>query len=156
MGDLASWVGVVIASGSLVVAIIALLKRSRAQQEAKDVQRRLVAIEEQRESERRAQAQRAVLRPALCKTGSADCRLYLSNAGPVEARNVKVLLNGKPLNEHPAALPNDTLPALIGPESQVSCPMVFAIGTPLPPFEIEITWEDDSGHPGLYKGMLTF
>jgi len=155
MGDLSDWVGVLIGAGSLVVAIIALRRSGRATAEANAVQRRLVAIEEQRESERRAQAQRAVLRPALRKTGTSDYRLCVENAGASVARNLRVLLDGKPFIEHDAAVANDTLPDLVGPHSEVSCLLGLHMQC-APPFHIEMTWDDDSGQPGLYKGTLTF
>jgi len=156
MGDLASWVGIVIAAGSLVVAIVALRRSGRAAAEANAVQRQLVAIEEQRESERRAQAQKAALRPTLRKTGTSGYRLFVENSGSSAAQNVRVALGGKPLCEHPAAVRNDSLPSLIAPESEVSCLMAFSSSTPHPPFETEIAWEDGSGQPGSYSGTLTF
>ncbi len=155
MGDLAGWVGVVIAGGSLVVAIVALRRSARAAAEANAAQRRLVAIEEARESERRTQSQRALLRPSLRKTGKSDYRLCVSNAGASAARDLRIMLDGKPLAEHDAAVTGDTLPDLVGPHSEVTCLLALHMQC-APPFQIELAWKDDSEQPGSFKGTLTF
>jgi hypothetical protein len=148
-------IGVVIAAGSLIVAIIALLKSLGAQKEANEVQRRLVGIEEKREIDREGQARKAVLRPSLRKTDKASYRLQIANDGMEEARNVRVLLDGQPSSKHCTAVGGDTIPALIGPNSTVSCLLAVHMQC-APPFDIEISWEDDSGDAGSFKGVLTF
>lgn len=155
MGDVASWLGVLVAAGSLCVAVIALRRSGRAAAEANDVNRRMVAIEEQRESERRANAQRAVLRPSLRKSGTSSYRLVVENAGASAARNVDVRLDGKPFGEHDAAIQNDTLPTMVGPSSEVTCLLGLHLQC-APPFQIEMTWDDDSSERGRYEGTLTF
>ena len=148
-------VGVVIGAGSLAVAIIALRKSLGAQKEANKVQLRLVEIEEQREVERISQAKRAILRPSLRKTDKASYRLCIVNEGMAEARDVRVQLDGQPLDTHCTAVGRDTIPAIIGPNSMVSCLLAIHMQC-APPFDIEISWEDDSGDLGSFKGVLTF
>jgi hypothetical protein len=155
VGDFASWVGVVVSAGSLVVATIALRRSGGAAAEANAVQRRLVAIEEGRESERRTQSQTAVLRPALRKTGKSTYRLCVTNAGASAAKDLQVRLDGKPLAEHDAAVANNALPSLVGPHSEVACLLGLHLQC-APPFQIHMTWHDDSGEQGRYEGTLTF
>ena len=154
MGDEATLAGVVVSGAALVVSIFALIKSSRAQLEANDAQKRIVEIEENRERDRLAATQRAELRAELRKTAKSTDRLYVINDGTAPARNVVVLLDGKPLSDHPVAVKGDELGAVIGPKSETSCIMGMDMGC-APPFEIEISWEDDSNEPQSYKSTLT-
>jgi len=138
MPEVASWAGVIVAALSLVVYVVT------------------VSIGWwQREQDRRLSAQRASLRPELRKTNRDSYRLYLVNEGKAEARNVRVMLGGKPLSEHPAAVQGDDMPTRIGPNSEVSCLLAITLGC-APPFEIEVRWDDDSGADHTYRGTLTF
>jgi len=153
--DLAAWASVLVATGSLVVAIIALIKSGRAQHRATDAQQRIVKIEEQREQNRRAQALQAILRPELRKTGRNSDRLYIVNQGAAEARNIRVEMDGKPLAEHPAAVRNDPMPDFVGPDSEIGCLLAFHMQC-TPPFDLKITWDDDSGKDRIYRTTLTW
>ena len=152
MCDYASWAGIVVGLGSLAVSIIAVVKSSRAQHEANDVNRRLVEIEEKREQDRLAGSTRAELRAELRITARNTTRLYVINYGLAEARNVTVTLDKKPLAKHEAG--GDELASTIGPKSEVSCILMTHMMC-APPFGIEITWEDDSGEPRSYSSTLT-
>ncbi|MBT9143080.1 MAG: hypothetical protein DDT32_01483 [Syntrophomonadaceae bacterium] len=143
-----------IAVCSLVVSTVAIYMSWKASREANAAQRRIVDIEEQREQERRLSALQALLRPQLRKTEKGSDRLYLVNSGKAEARNVRVELDGVPLNKHRAAVVGNDIPAHIGPNSEVSCVLAFTFGC-APPFKIEIKWEDDSGMGRIYRGTLT-
>jgi hypothetical protein len=155
MGDIVSWVGVVIAALSLLVAIVAIVKSGRAQHEANAAQRRIVEIEEQREQTRQADLTQAKLRPALRKDGNTDI-LYVKNIGAAEARNIRVELDGRPLSEHPVKPLLYPMPALAGPDSEISCPLNTNLDTPDPPWEIKITWDDASGKDRTYCSTLTW
>jgi hypothetical protein len=155
MGDAASWAGVIIAMGSLIVAIIAMRKSFHAEQEAIAAQRRIVEIEEWREKERRLDALQAKLQAELREMGNGSERLYLVNLGRAEARNVKVSFDGKPLEEHCASVGGDSLPSLVGPGAEVSC-LVSITNVCAPPFQCEVRWDDDSGLDRLYRTTLTW
>ena len=152
MSDATSWVGIGIGVSSLIISIIAVWKSSWAQSEIVAAQKRIVAIEEQREKERHRRLLQAQLQPRLDKE---SYRLYLSNSGNAEAYNVKVILDGKPLNEHCAAVKHDGIPTRIGANSEVSCLLNITFGC-APPFEIEVEWDDASGTGRIYHGTLTF
>lgn len=154
MGDAASWVGIIIAMGSLVVAIIAMRKSLDAQREANSAQRRVVEIEEGRERQRRLASLQAKLRAELRGVRGAD-RLYLVNDGEAEARNVQVRLDGKPFAEHCAVIGDSSLPMFVGARAEVSC-LLAIYQQCAPPFECEIRWDDDSGTDRSYRTTLTF
>ncbi|MBT9281106.1 MAG: hypothetical protein KM312_00275 [Hydrogenibacillus schlegelii] len=148
MSDILSWVSIFIAVGSLVVSILSLISNHLNQ-------RRIVAIERQRQREKELTALQASLRPELRKTEKGSYRLYLVNSGMAEARNVRVNLDGVALNEHPVAVRGNKIPTRVGPNSEVSCVLAITLNC-APPFEIEIEWEDDSGMNPSYRSTLTF
>lgn len=155
MSDAASWAGVIIAIGSLIVSIIALIKSLRAQREANGVQRRVVEIEERREQERRLALRQAQLRPELKKTGSGSYRFCLTNHGMAEARNVQVALDGVRLSDHRTAIRGNELPSLVGPGAEVGCILLISMDC-TPPFQVDVRWDDDSGVGRSYRTTLTF
>jgi hypothetical protein len=149
-GNASDW----ISAGSLVVAISALVVSVFANRKANANQQRLVEIEEQRENDRQIQKLSAQLRPELRRTGKGE-RLVIINQGNAEARNVRVTMDGKPLSEHKASVSNDRLPDMVGANSEISCLLALAMGC-TPPFDVDVTWDDDSGDGKRYKTTLTF
>jgi hypothetical protein len=147
--------GIVVAAGSLTVAIIALRKSLATQTEATDVQRRLVQIEENREADRIHHRRKASLRLDLRHTEQGSYRLYVVNDGESQARNVSVLFEGSPIEDHCSGVQGSRLPADVGARSEVSCLLAFSHQC-APPFPVELSWDDDSGEPGSYKGSITF
>jgi hypothetical protein len=98
----------------------------------------------------------ADVRPELRDNGTHDYRLYLMNHGSATATNVRVKINGVPIERCDAAVIGDVLPSLIGPNGgQVSCIMNITHAH-APPFSIEVRWDDDSGKEGCYRGTLSF
>ncbi len=154
MGDAASWAGVVIATVSMVVSIIAILKSNKAQEEANAAQRRIVEIEQHRELDRRLDSLRAKLRPELRKNGPTSYRFYLVNNGLAEARNIRIKMDGRPMAEHPAGR-FEKMPSIVGPSSEISSIIGITLACK-PPFDLEIWWDDDSGTDRTYRTTLTF
>ena len=151
MADLFS---LLISALSFVVSGLATWIAWKAHRENVGLQQRMLEIEEQRERDRRLSASQARLYPKLREVSSSSCRLYLVNSGMAAARNVRVMLDDKPLADHPAAVQDDPMPTEVGPNSEVSCLLGcdFKCG---PPFQIEVHWEDDSGSDRTYRGILT-
>ncbi len=77
--------------------------------------------------------------------------LRLYNYGEVEARDVRVSISG---NRAPKILGDTTSPVRIGPSSYIQYPLAITFGMS-PPWDLEITWVDDSGEPGTYRTTLT-
>jgi len=154
MSNFVSWGSLLVSFCSLVVSIIALWKSSRAQDEANELQRKLVCIEEQREYDRKAELLQANLYAELIKI-NRSYRLCLVNSGKAEARNIRIKLDGVPLDNHCAAVKGISIPSYIGPNSEVSFPLAISLDCS-PPFEIEVKWDDDYSQDRVYKNTLMF
>jgi hypothetical protein len=133
MSDFVSWGSLLISFCTLVVSIIAFWKRER---------------------DRRIELLQANLYAILIKVGKSD-RLLLVNSGKAEARNIRIKLNGVPIEDHCAFLKGMTIPSYIGPTSQVSFPLGISHDCS-PPFEIEVQWDDDYRQDRVYKSTLMF
>lgn len=157
-------------SPSLIISIIAVVISAIAigvsiwtHNRNHKLQARIVALEEAREKDRLAEKQKAnliakIIKEALPRSGSIkiDTNYYLQieNKGSSEARDVKVVLDGKPLLEHPTILKNIKEITQVGPNTDFRYLLVLSTQG-RPPSNIEITWEDDSGEPGKYSTTLT-
>lgn len=81
--------------------------------------------------------------------------LRIENQGSSEARDVRVILNDKPLLEHGRVLTNQQEEIqLIGPKSHIDYLMALDFGFS-PPFKVSLTWIDDSGEQGSYRTIVT-
>ena len=80
--------------------------------------------------------------------------LDIKNNGESEARNIKTMIDDKPLIEHPVIPQNIKEITLVGPHSFIRYSMAVTMGN-TGPFDIKISWEDDSGEPGFYRTILT-
>jgi len=146
---------------SVCIAGLALVQSRRATREANELmkqqvalQDRLTQIEHSREHAKLMQALRAIIRAELRNTDRGNWRLFVTNSGKGAARNVTILLGGKPLLEHPAIPRDEEEVKLIGPESDISYCMVVNSSCQ-PPFEFSVTWDDESGEQGQYTTTLT-
>ena len=143
-----------VSARSLVVAIIALILSTRSHRKSNSTQQQLFEIEKQRQNDRQEQKLSAQLFTELLKKGNSY-RLVLINRGYAEARNIRVMMDGMPLAEHKVAVSNDSLPDVVGANSEVSCLLGISHEN-VPPFKIEVKWEDDSGNDKEYRTTLTF
>ena len=80
--------------------------------------------------------------------------LVIENNGETEARNIKTMIDGKPLLEHPVIPQNEKEITQIGPHSFIRYNMAVTMGQ-AGPYDIEINWEDDSKELGFYSTILT-
>jgi hypothetical protein len=151
---MAAWAGVGISASSIVVAIIALKRSSKAHRETIDIQKKVVKIEEERESDRKRRSKSAVLKAEMRETSKGGNRLYVINSGEAGARNVKVWMDGKPLNEHRASVKGSEIPTLIGPHSEGSCFLALTLACS-PPFDLKINWDDDYDEHREYRSTVT-
>jgi hypothetical protein len=152
----------IIAAVSLVVAIVLGIKHYRLGQRNKVLQERLLALEETREQDRVRENTEASLVADIQRGGRSGTTWLLSieNKGRSEARDITVLLGGQPILEHPGVAPatkqglNKEVRRLPGGSRfrYVLAPTLRC----RPPWELEITWADDSGRPRSYCTTLTF
>lgn len=134
---------------ALAVSVWAAYLSRKAHREAV----KLARIEERREADRLKLARRAVLRAKLLSDLNGGHRLCVDNRGQSEARGIRIIMDGKPLGEHPAVHSGLEIPEVMEPGSEISWHVVTFDSSP--PFKIEILWEDDSGDPGRYRATLT-
>lgn len=127
------------------------------------LQARIVALEEAREKDRLAEKKKANLTAKITKEElrrSSTSRIYwqyhlvVENKGLSEARDIEIILAGKPILEHPAIPQGTDEITRVGPNSSIQYLLAPSMGN-YPPFDIEITWEDDSGEVGEYSTTLT-
>jgi hypothetical protein len=150
---IAEFLTFLVAVCALFVSIWAVCSSKRANRKATETQARLLGIEEQRDADRLTQARQAALRAALRSDLTGGHCLHISNRGRGAARRIQILMDGKPLDEHPAVHSGVRIPEVIEAGSEISR-HVFTCDSN-PPFEVEITWEDDSNVPGRYQTTLT-
>lgn len=161
MSRVITWI---ISGLSLVVAIIAICVSIWTHKRSHKLQARIVALEEAREKDRLAEKQKANLTAHITKEEISRTRtsriytkyyLVIENKGLSEARNVELLLAGKPVLEH-SAIQNSQKDEIrhIGAQSSIKYEFSNGFMRELP-LKTEITWEDDSGEPGKYSTTLT-
>ena len=147
----AAFAAFAMALGSLVVAMVALVKSSRTQ-------KRLLTIEEQRERDRLAETKKARLTARITEQpsgpGGWNGYLQIINEGKGEAREIQISLDGVPAMEHRSILKQQSPIRQVGPQSAARYVLDSAIGVPLPR-EVEMRWTDDSGEQGRYRTTLT-
>jgi len=155
-------VSAIIAGVAVVVAVVFGIRNHRLGKQNSDLQKRLLALEESRENDRIREAAKANLVADILRgdgTGPA-WRLEIENRGRAEARDVTVMLEGQPILDHPGVAPatrqglNQQLCHLPG-----GARFRYVLAPSLqcrPPWELYITWTDDSGEPGAYQTTLTF
>jgi len=145
ISEIAAWTGVGISALSIVVAIIALIRSSKAHRETIAIQKKVMEIEQEREADRIKKSKSAVLHAEIRNTGRREHRLFVINSGESAARNVTVKTDNK----------NARIPDLIGPKTEVSCMLMLDLNNPIS-FEIEITWDDDYANNKKYETKLTY
>jgi len=127
------------------------------------LQARIVALEEAKEKDRLTEKKKACLTAKITKEEGQNSGLittyrryylHIENKGLSEARNVKIVLDDKPVMEHPGIRKTQSEVKQIGPESPFRYEFEEGFMRNLP-LKVEITWEDDSGEHGQYSTTLT-
>lgn len=125
-------------------------------------QRRSLEIEEARETDRLHLQKRARLVAGIRKDIVSRGRrsgeqhmLLVENTGEAEAREIVLTMDGQSVLEHPAIYRGQNEVRQVGPQS--SFRYILSLTTQVrPPFDVEMTWTDDSGMPGQYRTTVTF
>jgi len=112
---------------SLIVSVIAVAVAVWAHWREHRLGKRMLALEEARERDRRVKKQKAQLVARLNRD-----RLYIENKGESEAREVTVLLDGKPVLKHPAVLGGQEEVRQVGPRSRFHYLLGISFQTPAP------------------------
>jgi|GEM_PF-4077086 len=146
------------AAMAVIVAIIALVKSNKAQNkavlaqnDANSLSKRLLAIEEARETDRIISAHKAIIIPSVEKRETKDYGLYLKNEGEGTASNVRVEVDGSILDK---SYKNDgsvvvmkEAPSTIGPSCSYDRMCIFPLWMGMKRKEkiIKVIWDDKSG-----------
>lgn len=153
-----SIIQIVFSAVAILISVVALVRGGRTQDSLVKVEEQLVAIEKKRETDRQHEATKARLRAFVFRDGVSNRHvLQVENSGLSEAREVRVVLDGQPVYEHPATaiLPLGEEKTIIGPNSHIRYGVVLTSDT-LPPSEIVVEWTDDSGETGRYRNCLSW
>ncbi len=140
---------------ALVISGIAATISGVALYKSWKTQTRQLDIEEAREEDRRRDRQKANLVARIDVERTEKARLlYLcvENIGNSEARDIKVMLDGRPAENYKAVDLREKSLRRLGPKSQLRSRLVFSDLNPT--FAIEIHWVDDSGEEGCYRTSL--
>jgi hypothetical protein len=158
--EVVGWLSLVVAAASLAVSFLAWRKSSENQE-------RLLGIEEQEqeEADKQIQERNAFVCANIEKEGIAgrdgtaqyQYWLLIHNKGLAEARDVKVLLDGKPLPQHPGIPDNIKEVTQVGPDIAIPYRLTVSPGQQQArTLYARITWADDAGKPGLWERILQF
>ena len=133
-------------------------RSASAAEEANRIQTRIVAIEEERQRQTALNEKKALLlarRDPSSKFASM-WDLVVCNQGAATARNLVVTLAGKPFDMvDSGGASSPKCRSVIAPGGQMRHLLVSG-GTEIrPPFECDLSWDDDSGIRGSWKSTLT-
>lgn len=120
-----------------------------------DIPRRMYRPQDHRQNQQNLAHRACLVAQLVHGKGNNDYRLRIENKSAIEARDITVLLDGKPILEHPA-IPQGIGGEIrqVGPWSYFQYLLAISFQTH-PPFEVNITWTDDSGEPGSYRTTVT-
>lgn len=107
------------------------------------------------EAPRKNSKSRAQLQARIVQYGYNNDGLMITNNGDSEARNIVLRLDGQLFEDHCASVKGEKTIKRIGAYSDAKM-LLLADDNCCPPWEIEISWEDDSGEIGNYRSTLTF
>lgn len=151
MIDLIPWFATIIALGSLVISILSLYISNNNHRRSNALQQQLVTIEKQRERDRR----KANLFAEARKIKSGQVEFMITNTGESAARNLSIMLDDIPIEEHPTNQRKQKIPSLIvSGEKKIIC-YLFLNDLYSQSFRTKITWDDDSGKNQVYENSLT-
>ena len=140
-----------VALGSAAVSAWAARRSVRIAGDQTTLQAQMLRLEQARERDRLATAARAVLRAKLVTKGSLV--LLVTNESDVEARVVRITVDGEPVEQHGLFRVPPSLEVL-GAGASVDLRMLTYDGMPHS-YRVGLSWEDGSGVPGEWTSDLT-
>jgi len=137
---------------ALVVSIASAIATSRISSRQNALQEQMLALETAREQDRRREAESAQVTASIERWGR-EHRLRIQNSGSVTARNVRVLMDGKPLREYELILQGEDEISVLGPG--VDATYILAVAQQSPGVVlVRIEWSDDSADNRIWKSQL--
>jgi hypothetical protein len=150
---------------ALVVSIIALVLSARLSKRQNELQEqenrlgaRIVELEEGRDRAQRLLESQARVEVSFQRrvmvTGKIGPFLVLTNSGRAEAADLRVTLNGDPI-EQCEMTPTARDPIrLLGPGAEQAYLLMVTFGKRRGPLDVVIQWRDASGTDGHYRTQL--
>ena len=140
--------------GAALLAWSVSHRQNRLQADQNRLQGRMLELEEARERDRLAEGTSATVTAAMVRTIDSG-RLYVLNAGPAAARNIRVSLDEKPLNRHPFIHEGVEAIGVLGPDARAEFVVTTWDGMPSR-FRCHITWNNSESGIGVWESELTF
>jgi len=144
-------------------ANFAAQRSAAAAEDAARAQARMLDLEQLRQADAALDVKRAKLHAEKTSREvhrfdkpAKDWYLTILNSGQSAARALQVLANGRQLGDYREFI--DKLPpnASIGANGRLDLMIAFYMqGKLYPPFELTLTWDDDSGIRGQWAGTIT-
>jgi hypothetical protein len=154
-----SIVALVVSLASVIVAWRTSHHQRRLQGRQNELQERLVELETARERDRLRQARSAQLLASIERVEKGkphvprtDYFLKIVNHGQAAARDIRILLDGKPMSEHPLIIRGEPELAKLGPGAESRSYLAFTMGSDRV-FDVRVTWNDEAG-PGEWESQL--
>ena len=145
---------------SSLIAVVAIIVSIVSFRKSHKVERRQLQIEEAREHDRLHEKYLAKLTAQIVEERYVDQAQYkkktllrIRNSGYAEARNIEVVLDDRPVFEHPTIRGQEAI-TQIGPQSHFDYLISWSMNSPKPK-NISIRWEDDSEEEGEYSSTLS-
>jgi len=159
----ATFVTTLLSLGALGVAIAAIVVSAKSSKRSNKTQEGLLKIEKDREQDRLYDRTKACLTAQIVAVPWTVINktvmkvlLRIENKGLAEARDIRVILDGKSVMEYATFTENQEKKEItqVGPKSYFDYLLGYGTNTPKPA-SAEISWADDSGESGEYRTTLT-
>lgn len=142
------------ALAALALSIASMIGSIYAWRKSSGNEKRLLEIEESRERDRLEGKSKASLVANLIREPGGRDLLKIVNHGGSEAREILIKFDGQLLEHHPVSFKNQLPPSIVGAHGNAS--ILLAVSKDCaPPYDLEMTWQDDSGQPGAFRTTLT-
>jgi len=125
-----------------------------------EIARQQLEIIAYQEKDRRKENDKAYLKAQLAMKYISEREnmfiLDVKNVGKAKARDIRILIDGKPAYEYPPIgylIRKKDIPSELGPGTTWSPQLLYTVGIEAK-FDIKIEWQDDSGELGSFEQRL--
>jgi hypothetical protein len=138
---------------ALLVSVWAIIASNRTARSQTQLQQQFLKLEHARERDRIAEATTASL-VAQMYLVDRSARLQITNTGRADALDVRVQVDGTPVQSHRLFRAASERIAVIGPDAHVEIMMMTFDGMP-DSYLVELDWENASGSPGKWRSQVS-
>ena len=128
-------------------------KQAKIMSAQTEIARQQLDIIKYQEQERRRERSKAELKAWL----TTKFVLHIKNEGKAKAKDIEILIEGRPAHEYPpirwALIQEKDIPHELDPGASWSPQLQYCVGFEAK-FDIKISWLDDSGEPGSFEQRL--